>query len=53
MEYQYSSLRFSADYSLQFYGRDLSSQLRDQQMKWRSPALIGRSFIEWTPGIGH
>lgn len=53
LEYRYSSLLLSADYSLQFYGRDLSSQLRDQQMEWQRAAVIGGSSIEWAPGAGH
>ena len=53
LEYQYSSLRLLADYSLQFYGRNLSSQLREQSMKWLPTAVIGHTSVEWTPGTGH
>ena len=53
LEYRYSSLRLSADYSLQFYGRHLSSQLHDQSMEWLPTAVLGRSFIEWAPSTRH
>ena len=53
LEYRYSSLRLSADYSLQFYGHRLSSQLRDQSMKWLPTAVIGRTSVEWAPSTSH
>ena len=53
LEYRYSTFRLSADYSLQFYGSQLSSQLHYQPMEWERPAVVGRSFAEWAPGAGH
>ena len=53
LEYRYESLLASADYSLQVYGRQLTSQLHSQELEWLPVLVNGRSFVEWTPGTSH
>ena len=53
LEYRYKSLRLSADYSLQFYSRQLTSQLYYQRLEWQPLLVVGRSFADWTPAPGH
>ena len=53
LEYHYLSLRVSADYSLQLYGRQLNNHLHYQAFQWQQPAVVGRTFIEWSPSSIH
>ena len=53
LEYRYKSLRLSADYSLQFYSRQLTSQLHYQRLEWQPLLVVGRSFADWAPAPGH
>lgn len=53
LEYRYKSLLVSADYYLQFYGRQLTSQLHSQAPEWLPVLVNGRSFVEWMPEANH
>ena len=52
IEYLHAPLRVSANYSLQFYGRQLTSQLHYGPLERLPAVVIGRSFAEWAAAEG-
>ena len=46
-EYRHRLFRAIADYTLQFYGHQLTNEIHYQGLTWSRPVVTGRSLAEW------
>ncbi len=46
-EYRHRYFRAAADYTLQFYGHQLTNEMHYQGLTWSRPVVTGRSVAEW------
>lgn len=47
-EYHHRFFRATADFTLQFYGHQLTNDIHYQKLDWSRPAVTGRSLAEWS-----